>query len=661
MMADSYIFDSVNDYRIMSQQGVRQCVVPNPTLHNACWDSILSPDGKVYLSLCSELTTSEYAKLAVYDPEKNTITSLHYAKEYIFANDRCIRDSKFHTSMAWMNDGRLVMLTHTTDKAPAHPFWMPVAYYSHPWEGFPGSSLLTYDPKTGKLENWGIPVHRETIYGAAYDSAHNVCYGIGFIKGNLYGIDLNNRSVRDYGQVTERASYRLVVGSDQNIYFTTRNGLLQRINTHTREVENLNIQLPCKKIADRFRPYLTYAVNGADGKLYMAGMHDERLSCFDPVTGEFTVIGEYMPAEQIVRGIETNSYLGCMAFDKDQVLYYVICSIRKDLGEDYLVPSVLMRWDLFRNGKPECLGLVGSREHVIAQSCSMMMDPARDWAYIAGTNHAVDGPCIVAIDLAQYRDHALELGAVTTDPLMFPDNGCYLEHAANIRRGQAVLQENATAACLGTAVAVPLWKHFTDAERANAHVARLSWEGDTLRVICGKSRFTEFTVSKEGDILSSRPCTAPAAPVLPVCEEERLPHYPGRQYKRAAVRAVPLSGGRRLIATADGMLAIEDGSSVFALGPAWVNGPVNDMTADKKGDRVYGVAGDEDDIHVIFSYNDREGLRWLGHAAFQDKEYGEQNSPQLTAVALKDDGSILAVGAGGRMGCVYLYSGGRAI
>ena len=45
-------------YQLINQTGVQQCVIPNPTLHNACWDAILSSEGQLYLSLCSELTTS---------------------------------------------------------------------------------------------------------------------------------------------------------------------------------------------------------------------------------------------------------------------------------------------------------------------------------------------------------------------------------------------------------------------------------------------------------------------------------------------------------------------------------------------------------------------------------------------------------------------------
>ena len=79
------------------------------------------------------------------------------------------------------------------------------------------------------------------------------------------------------------------------------------------------------------------------------------------------------------------------------------------------------------------------------------------------------------------------------------------------------------------------------------------------------------------------------------------------------------------------------------------------MTVNADGTLVYGVAGDRDDLNVLFSYDDERGLRWLGQVLTGSAEYGYHGSPLLNAVALKGDDSILAVGGGGRMGMVYLY------
>lgn len=646
-------YEDPNTLRVMNPTGVQQNYVPRPSIFNASWDALLSEEGKVYVSLCSELTTNEYTKLAEYDPIANTLKELHYTKELIFSDERFIRDSKFHTAMAWMNDGRMVVLTHTTDKSPEHPAWLPQSYFNHPFEGYPGSSLLTYDPKTGKMENWGIPVHRETIYGAAYDKINNIYYGIGYFKGHLYGIDLNDRSVRDYGEVTERASYRLVVGPDDNIYFTTRNGLLQRINVRTREVENTRINLPFEKIPGRVRPYLSAAANGPDGKLYMAGMHDKTLSRYNPETNKLEKLGEFMPAEVFCKQADANIYMGSMGFDKNNMLYYVVSAIKKNGREDWLLPSMLMRWDILKEeSEPEILGLLGTEDRTTYQCCMMVMDTERDLMICAGTNHCDDGPNFISVDLSKYRANAHELGKPTTDPMVYAENGVYTEYAEMMKQGAEIMRENITAFHQGKEIPIQLWPNFRDGEIKNSAVADLYWEGDKLIAICGKDRFTKFTIA--GDKIESiSSCEAPVKPAKPQVEGE-LPRYPGRKYKAVPALAVALSEGRRLIATEDGMLAIEKNGTFFSLGCGWVNGPVRAMTANQEGTLVYGVAGDEDDLGIVFSYDDERGLRWLGHVMTGSCEYGYHGSDLLTAVALREDGT-LAVGSGGRMGMVFIY------
>lgn len=74
-------------------------------------------------------------------------------EDVILPHDRQIRASKFHSSICFMPDGRLIMTTHTTDESPCHPTWMPIAYYHHLWEGFAGGHILIYDPQTGHGES----------------------------------------------------------------------------------------------------------------------------------------------------------------------------------------------------------------------------------------------------------------------------------------------------------------------------------------------------------------------------------------------------------------------------------------------------------------------------------------------------------------------------
>ena len=114
-------------------------------------------------------------------------------EDVILPHDRQIRASKFHSSICFMPDGRLIMTTHTTDKSPCRPTWMPIAYYHHLWEGFAGGHILIYDPQTGHVENLGCPVPHESIYGACYDPATDSLFFTGWIRGHLYCFCLQER------------------------------------------------------------------------------------------------------------------------------------------------------------------------------------------------------------------------------------------------------------------------------------------------------------------------------------------------------------------------------------------------------------------------------------------------------------------------------------
>ena len=317
-------FDNLDTLRVINQKNVTQFVYPSPNKYNAIWDSILHPNGKVYFALCTELTTSAYTKLVEYDIETNSVRDIFDAENMILPNERFIRDSKLHTSLSLMEDGTLIMATHTTDKSPEHPAWMPFSNYSNPWEGFAGSSILTYDPKTDKTENHGILVPRETLYGGIYDPKNRVYYALGFMEGHLYRYSLDKRTVEDLGKQVEKASYRLLMGPDHNIYFSTRNGQLKCINTTTQQVEILPHVLPNASHKGYNHAYLTTGAILND-TLYLAGMHHDEISSYHTLDHTFTTAVQYVDFDLLIKEYDTTKYIGGMTFDKDGTLWYVVC------------------------------------------------------------------------------------------------------------------------------------------------------------------------------------------------------------------------------------------------------------------------------------------------------------------------------------------------
>jgi DNA-binding beta-propeller fold protein YncE len=125
----------------------------------------------------------------------------------------------------------------------------------------------------------------------------------------------------------------------------------------------------------------------------------------------------------------------------------------------------------------------------------------------------------------------------------------------------------------------------------------------------------------------------------------------------AKVAAAAKLGEKTVVGTKDGMLAVCNGDKVFGLGPAAYNGPVRDLAATPDGKKVYGVAGHDDDLGVVFSYDEEEGLRWLGHVTYAPPcEDGAYNLTTLSACAVSPDGKCLAVANCDRLGQILYYA-----
>lgn len=663
MKEKTYLIHQENreDYRVINQTGVRQALTDEPR-HNACWDAHLTPEGKLYFSVCSELTAGEYAKLYTYDFEKNGVRQCFYTRDLLLKSDRYIRDSKFHTSIQSLPNGKLIMVTHTTDKPPNHPAWLPYAFVSNPWEGFPGGELMEYDPVTGKVDLLGIPAPRESIYGAVYSPKDGAYYMLGYMRGHLYRYDLKTRKCEDKGQASEYRCYRLAIGPDQNVYFSTRSGFLMRYHVEKGEIEDLHARIPCDKgIHEWPYTYMGPCVTGPDGRMYITGNFTDRLSALDVKTGKIEAIGKLVPADEYVDHDKQHCMVPGMAFDKYGVLWYATMSFRDSEDEYYKVPSMLFRWDIRGGGKPECLGLFGTAERVQTYTVSFHIDKERDILYSVSTNHSFHSPDVIAIDLAAFRPVRLERGPTGRDPLIFaPGAEMYRAFGDMWHNTKAAIREHTSAIRAERIFPVRLWKQVPMGQIADAAVRELHWtDNDTVSGLCGKDNFYTFVV-QGGKLREWEPVSAEAAaariPKQPAAVPG-LPYYPGRKWRANAACACEWLEGGRLVGTEDGFLArVSADGIVCSLGPAVCQGPVRCLCADLEHAVAYGVGGDAEDIGNVFRFDDQNGLRYLGYMASDawNDDAGAAANFVLSACAISPDGTQLAVGACDRLACVYV-------
>ena len=202
---------------------------------------------------------------------------------------------------------------------------------------------------------------------------------------------------------------------------------------------------------------------------------------------------------------------------------------------------------------------------------------------------------------------------------------------------------------------VLLWRALAPDNIPESAVQYLEWkDANTLWGICGDSKHYCFTVT-DGKLTSLEPY-ADAIPTgkLPECTD--LPWQPGRQYLAKPSAVAELPDGRQMIGTPDGMLALWNGEDMYSLGTVSVNGPIHCLSAAPDG-TVYGVAGDEMDIALLFRWDSKRGLRFLGNMG---QGYGESIDDvfyctYVTTCAVSPDGKKLAIGATERLGTVVIY------
>ena len=652
----TYVLHGKQDHRLINQTGVRQYCYPLRHTHNAIWDSNAGPDGKLYYGLATEIATAGYVRLCSYDYATQQAEELFRVEDVIMPQDRAIRASKFHSSICFMPDGRLIMTTHTTDKSPRHPTWMPIAYYHHPWDSFAGGNILIYDPKTGKAENLGIPVPHESIYGALYEPAHNALFFLGFLRGHLYRFSLDDRSVKDLGKVSETYSFRLSLGPDGHIYSASRTGHVYRIRTDTLEIQDLCYQFKHEPFEyTTFYNNLAIARTGPDGKLYMAAMYSKNLIALDTKTDTFQDLGPYLTTDRYSFDENRNCIFG-MDFDSDGVLWYVVTSLNNyESNLEHGIPASLYRWDIARGGKPEHLGIIGTPQRACGWNSEVVITKD-DILYVTGSNHSLDGPELTGIDLKVFRQHMYEPGPMLEDRYYDPEAPEYIESALEIQAQEHIMGENPTNVALPVEKhPILLWRTLAPENIPQSAVRYLEWkDANVLWGICGEDSLYEFTVT-DGELTSLLPyCGDIPTRKLPVFQD--LPWQPGRQYLATASAAVDLPGGQQLVGTPDGMLALWNGQDMYSLGAVSVNGPIHCLSAAPDG-TVYGVAGDEMDIALLFSWDRRRGVRFLGHmgqgygASIDDVFY----CTYVTTCAVSPDGKYLAIGATERLGTVVLY------
>lgn len=663
-------YDVKKALELIPQSAFKHCFITDSPGYNAAWDYHITPDGRHFIPCCAEGTFPEYVRLYEYYPKTNTMELKFKLDDKITVYPRTIRPSKFHTCMCSMPNGKLIMTTHTTASAPTHHCWMPEAYYNHMFEGFMGSNVLIYDPNTNEVEDLGIPVPRESIYGAKYIAKHNCLIFITYYRGHIYRFDLDTRNLTDYGQCTEFGAYNLHEGPDGHLYFSTRSGDLWRYNIDTMKPEYTGCESTREdNDASKARNSMTYTANGPDGKMYYAKHLGKYFHVYDPKTNTLKKLGPTASPNMRHVNDGINMVFG-MQFDDEGMLWYTCTCPYSKMG------LRLMRYDITNpDAVPEDFGMIGTEDkcHTVIESIYI-----RDGILYLSDANGPWAPGIGAIDLKKVIEDKDTERIICQDPYIYV-NGDKIQYEQYYHGETPLIPEKLVITDEETGRQM---REYTENNsfsfmREKPHYVTKVWktvgtngsqiksvefdENGNVSAYCDAQGGVKVTCH-EGEVLSVESATCPIAEnkdeIAAKFAEYKLPAQPGRQFLAVANAYCSLADGSTLVGTKDGMLALIKNGKVFSLGVVSNDGAIHDMAVSPDGKTVIGVAGDIDGLGMVFHYDidcgivERGFTYYLGGCTSREK-CGVSCVPRC--VAFSPDGKRFAIGVQDNLGCVYEY------
>lgn len=654
------------------------CTLTEEPRHVSIWDYAISPQGRHYFSVCAEGTTSDYARLYEYLPETNAVRRLFRLEDVIITRDEAIRPSKIHSSIAFMPDGRLIMATHTTAAAPGHPRWMPFAYYPDLWQGFPGSNLLIYDPKSGEVTDLGVPVPHESIYGGTYEETTNSYYFSGYHRGHVYRYDLATRRVTDFGQATEFGTWRYVHAPDGNLYTTTATGRLVRLNIAKQAIEDVPFDFPIKPellATGSNNKMMHYALT--EGGFWFTALSCDQLMRYDCASGQVRLCGCFVPPE--LQAVSPRVRCMGMAADETGVLWL----LEEVLGLGLYIVSL----DAAHGGSPRLHALAGSRQRVMRASFGCFI---RDGVlYASDTNRGSEQPAVYQVPLRVLREGTQ--GPLAEDPVFYLSltdgeerfaraAGRTLLEAAD-RTLEDRLQGYYARRSPGFLATMPRYfREHPEAPFNGDSAVNVTVLPNQSRWVCKLWKrygtlpieavgFTEDgavwaqaagrrILMRGGEVVGEEAAhPLPENDALQAAQAAYLPHQAERRHLCEATAACRMSDGRLLAGTQDGMLAILSPGRVFSAGSVGLGQPIHALCAFPGGRRALGVAGGKNDLGMVFTYDDEVGLILHGRIFFQDyRSPGVLGaSSQPSRVAVSPDGKFAAIAVSDRLTNVYCF------
>jgi hypothetical protein len=199
----------------------------------------VASDGKVYAGLAYH---SSDGHMVCYDPKLDRMIDIGNLTR--LSGEAALHigpQSKIHAKFGEGKDGRIYFGTHAG-------YWWNYARVGTK-EGYPGAHWMAYDPKTGKVEDFGIGPRYEGINTGAYDPKFNRIYGLTHPRGHFVYYDVPSGRAVDKGRMNNWESICRTLGIDDegNVYGNFGAGQIYKYDPRTDEITELPLHIPIRE------------------------------------------------------------------------------------------------------------------------------------------------------------------------------------------------------------------------------------------------------------------------------------------------------------------------------------------------------------------------------------------------------------------------------
>lgn len=215
-------------------------------LHDSTWGLCTGADGNIYIGACGENTGGLSVFILRYRPETRELEYLIEVGPEVGEppDNGHATQAKIHYCLLPGSDGLLYCATHASGPPWGDPIWRPWNCWDDTKRLFPGSHIFTFNPKTNRLQDFGVGPVKEGSRALALDEKRLKIYGITWPRNHLYVYYLDSHRYLDLGRFGDINPQAIFLDRQGNAYTTDDYGYLLRVDADTNQIRKLAVKCP---------------------------------------------------------------------------------------------------------------------------------------------------------------------------------------------------------------------------------------------------------------------------------------------------------------------------------------------------------------------------------------------------------------------------------